>query len=463
MTGTIFQELTYGYQRMRAVSEAERLAIHRTFAAFYNSDYLLINDILKKSTLNNPFSQETLDKMNFQHIDQTKKVLNRLSAGIYTNEAQRELIIGKDKTDENLPPLLKKLRYSAKVKDSFRKALYYNLILVQPVYDMQLNRMRLDIITPDMVTKLTTKDDYLEIEEIGIEKARPDGTVYESVWNETEHYNIEGDEKVFYPDKNQNGKNPLKKIPFIILRMNEGIDFWGEPNWNLLLNQINYDIRLTDLNEAELRTVYQFFVGYNTDFKDFDRFAPGQLRQVIDSVDSPARIESIQADIDFASVKDNIDWKMKQVMSSEGLSAQSGDTDVANESGVKRMIDEIELQERRDEFKETLYNFEINLLDMIRTVNNYYQMPKLSDTGFFEVTFSEEKATERIEDKVARREMEAAIGYKDEIDFTMEDLEVSEEDAVTILTDRKTRVYDLGVKDKNDNTEDNKTEPEAQI
>ena len=90
MTGTIFQELTYGYQRMRAVSEAERLAIHRTFAAFYNSDYLLINDILKKSTLNNPFSQATLDKMNFQHLDITKKILNRLSAGVYTNEAQRE-------------------------------------------------------------------------------------------------------------------------------------------------------------------------------------------------------------------------------------------------------------------------------------------------------------------------------------------------------------------------------------
>ena len=100
---------------------------------------------------------------------------------------------------------------------------------------------------------------------------------------------------------------------------------------------------------------------------------------------------------------------------------------------------------------------------MIRTVNNYYQMPKLSDTGFFEVTFSEEKATERIEDKVARREMEAAIGYKDGIDFTMEDLEVSQDDAITILTERKVRVYDLGVKDKNDNIEDNKTEPEAQI
>jgi hypothetical protein len=391
--------------------------------------------------------------MNFQHLDITKKILNRLSAGIYTDQAIRELIINEDTTDDNLDPLLKQLRYSAKVKDSFKKALFYNIVLVQPVYDMEQNKMRLDVISPDMIKELITKNDFLEIKEIRIEKAKPDGTVYESVWTETEHYNIEGADKVYYPDNNENGKNPFGKIPFVILRINEGMDFWGEPNWNILLNQINYDIRLTDLNEAELRTVYQFFVGYNTDFKDFDRFSPGQLRQVNDSVDSPARIESIQADIDYASVKDNIDWKMKQLMSSEGISAQSGSVEATQESGVKRMVDELELEERRDDFKETLYNFEINLLDMIRIVNNYYQTPKLNEKGYFEVTFSEEVVSENINDKMARREMESAIGYKDEIDFTMEDLEVSYDEAIEILKTRKDRVYTEGVKDERADTQ----------
>ena len=41
----------------------------------------------------------------------------------------------------------------------------------------------------------------------------------------------------------------------------------------------------------------------------------------------------------------------------------------------------------------------------------------------FEVIFSEEKTMETIQDKIARREMEREIGYKNNITFTMEDLE----------------------------------------
>ena len=59
MTGNIFTELVKGYQKMRAISEMERISIHRLFSAFYNNDYLLINDILKNETLNNPYSKET--------------------------------------------------------------------------------------------------------------------------------------------------------------------------------------------------------------------------------------------------------------------------------------------------------------------------------------------------------------------------------------------------------------------
>ncbi|MBK7447843.1 MAG: hypothetical protein IPJ45_17835 [Ignavibacteria bacterium] len=120
-------------------------------------------------------------------------------------------------------------------------------------------------------------------------------------------------------------------------------------------------------------------------------------------------------------------------MNSEGLSAQSGDVNVANESGVKRSMDEIELQEKRDDYKELLYNFEIELLNMIRLVHNTYMTPKLNDKAYFELTFSEEKGTETIQDKIARREMEKSIGYKNDVDFTMEDLEVSEDEAIEIL------------------------------
>lgn len=444
MADNIYTELMLGFERMRATSEIERMAMHRMFAAFYSNDYLLINKILKKETLDNPYSKETLKKLNFQHLNITKKIINRLSSGIYTEQPLRELIISKDKTDENLTPLLTKIRYSAKVKDAFRKALYFNTIVVQPLWDMELNRMRLDVYTPDNF-EVKTKNDFYEIESIKICKARPDGTLYYSVWNESEHYIIDGSQKLS-PPNNEEGINPFKKIPFIILRIEEGSDFYGEPNWNLLLNQKNLDIRLTDLNEGELRTIYQFFLGVNTRLDDKTRFAAGQLIQVNAQEGENVSLDSIKADIDYTAIRENIDWKNQALMNSEGLSAQSGSVDAAQESGVKRMIDELELQEKRDDYKETLYNFEIELLNMIRIVNNTYNKSnQLNDKGIFEVTFSEEKASETISDKISRRSMEKEIGYKDEIDFTMEDLEVGYEDAVMILQERKDRMQSLGL------------------
>ena len=94
--------------------------------------------------------------------------------------------------------------------------------------------------------------------------------------------------------------------------------------------------------------------------------------------------------------------------------------------------------------------FEIDLLNKIRLVNNKYNPSKrLNDKGYFEVTFSEEKESETISDKISRREMESAIGYYDEVDFTMQDLEVSEDDAIQILQAKQKRKAKLGLNEVN--------------
>ena len=448
--GNFFNELSLGFEKMKYQSEFERKATHKLFAAFYNNDYLTINEILKKKTLNNPFSEETLLKINFQHINILKKIINRLTSGIYTQQPLRELILNEEpkEVDTNLIPLLNQLKYSAKVKDAFRKAVYFNTIVASPVWDSEMNRMRIDVYTPDSI-EVKTKTDYLEIEKIKVCKARPDGTVYETVWTETEHYIVDGDKKYEVPG-NDKGINPLKTIPGSILRIEEGNDFYGEPNWNLLLNQMNFDIRLTDLDEAELRTVMGIWHGINTNFPDNTKFSAGQLLQTSSKENENVSLESKTQNIDYVSVRENIDWRNKTVMMSEGLSSQSGDVTTQSESGVKRAMDEVELEEKRNEYKETLYNFEIDLLNKIRLVNNKYNPSnRLNDKGYFEVTFSEEKESETISDKISRREMESAIGYYDEVDFTMQDLEVSEEDAIKILQAKQKRKAELGLNEVN--------------
>jgi hypothetical protein len=200
--------------------------------------------------------------------------------------------------------------------------------------------------------------------------------------------------------------------------------------------------------------------GINTKFDKNQSFAAGQLLQSYSTEGEPVSLESITQNIDYVSVRENIDWKNKLVMMSEGLSSQSGDTEISNESGVKRAMDEIELQEKRNDYKEILYNFEIELLEMIRTVNNTYGPVKLNDKGDFEVTFSEEKEVENINDKIARRQMEKEIGYYDEIDFTMQDLEIDYNDAVQVLQERKKRMSELGLQENEVNNPGDETNDE---
>jgi len=445
---SIFTDMELQFKAMLQRSEAVRQSIHQDFAAFINNDYEEITRILKKITLNNPYSADTLNDQNFyfQHIDILDKILTRLSSGIYTQMPIREIYdvngeVNVEATDK-LNLILEQINYHGKVKEAFKKAIYFNCLVVNPVFDIneqtESKKFRLDVITPDNFA-VKTKENYLEMKAIAIRKADENNEVYLSVWTEEEHYNKSGLQEWTAPN-NEEGINPFSPVlPFSVLRIKEGTDFYGEPNWNLYLNQRSYDIRLTDLDRSEVGTIFNIWVGTNTKFAKDETFRPGELKQIESNSEYPASLQNVSGDIDYTSIRENIDWKNKSVMNSEGLSAQSGSVDVASESGVKREMDEVELKEKRENYKETLYAFEIDLLNKIRMVWNEYNPTNQIPEGEFDVTFSEEQSTETVQDKIARREMEKKFGLKDEVDFVMEDFEISEAEAIQHIKARQER------------------------
>jgi hypothetical protein len=102
-------------------------------------------------------------------------------------------------------------------------------------------------------------------------------------------------------------------------------------------------------------------------------------------------------------VRDNIDWHNKLVLNSEGLSAASSGTELKAESGAAKIIDELELFEKREEYKTILYHFMINLLNVIRVVWNYYNPgDKLDEGPEFEIRFGESRMFESTDDKKKR-------------------------------------------------------------
>lgn len=447
LTGNIYEELNKSFVSALKKSEENRLGIHQEFAAFYNNDYESISEYLRAATLNNPFSVDTLGKLKFRHVNVIKKIISRITSGILTKDPAINLDGEDKKSGELLAKILTDTRFLQKVKEAFQKAVFFNVTEAHVVWDHELKEIRIDIITPNNYITETAAD-HLRKKAIAVRKADENGEIYWSYWSEKEHYILKNGERIA-PVNNPEMKNPYSKqtgsknhtLPFAALRIEEGEDYYGEPNWNIFLHQKNLDIRLTDLNETELKTLHQIYFGINTNFTHGESFKAGDFKQVnnVKDDDKEPKIESITANVDYSSVRQNIDWHNKLVLNSEGLSAGSSSTELKAESGAAKVIDEIELFEKREEYKRLLYHFMINLLEVIRVVWNYYNPTNKLSEGNFDVQFMDARIYESTDERKKRYDMALGYGYKDEIDITMEELEISEAEAVERIEVRKKR------------------------
>ncbi|MBM3712497.1 MAG: hypothetical protein FJW56_03555, partial [Actinobacteria bacterium] len=344
-------------------SEDARLELFQNMRTFYDGDYEGIVDILKDDLLNKPFSQKTLSETRFLHIDVIQKVLNRLTAGIYDKKPIRQLFVD-GKPYNELEEILDYIDFHQKVKEALRKALFFNLCLVQPI--VRENEFELDNITGDEFV-VTSRKNYLKIKDIIL--ARSDGqTIYKIFWSDDKHYLI-GDYGQETPvEGNRSMVNPYRELPFSVLRIKEGMDFFGEPNQSLYNIQKALDVKLTNLDITEIQQHFGVWFGVNTNFPQDVKFSPGILHQVngLPSEDVPPRLENIVPNIDWSSLKNNIDWIVDLVLEMEGIA------DSKSVTGVARKIDELEIEERKQGVKTNLKKFEVNLLNKIRVVWNYH-------------------------------------------------------------------------------------------
>ncbi len=447
LTGNIYEELNKAFVNALKKSESNRLNIYQEFAAFYNNDYESICSYLREATLNNPFSEETLKNIKFRHVNVIRKIISRITSGIFLKDPVISLIKKDGSPDGRMSSLLSSIKFIQKVKEAFSKAVFFNIVEAHIVWDMESAEMRIDILTPNNYIA-ETGPDYLKKTKIAVRKAGAGGEVYWSYWSSNEHYNLMNGEKI-PPPNNKDMVNPYshaaKKeyaLPFAPLRIEEGDNYYGEPNWNIFLHQKNLDIRLTDLNETELKTLHQIYLGINTNFTKGESFKAGDFKQInnVKDDDKEPKIESITANVDYTSVRDNIDWHNKLVLNSEGISSGSSSTELKAESGAAKVMDELELYEKREEYKSTLYHFMIHLLNIIRVVWNYYNpAAKLDSNGTFDIRFDDSRIFESTDEKKKRYDMALEYGFKDEIDIAMEELEISEKEAIERIKARTNR------------------------
>ena len=458
-------------QSLEDSSESSRLQLYRDLKIFYENDNDEIETYLKNKLINlGLFKKETTDKLFICHRDNIQKSLKRVTAGIFDNRPVRELWNGDNLSDFDLAGYLDSINYNAKVKEIFKKARYYG---IAEMYIQFIDgKPRLEVIVPDRYLIETKSNDYLKKEKIYIQKSRLDSNgefelIYE-VWtdydysillsnNVIEQVEINGELKKTQPNK-------YKKIPVVCLRFNEGDSYFSEPNWDLFSTQIKLDIMRTNDFYTSLFQKFGVGIAVNLGLKENDTIAPNKILKVdnVKEGDVLPDLKFVTPDNDWEGYNKAIDFEVLDSLRSQGINTNSASLDNKTLSGTAKTIDEIELIEERENVKEVLYNFEIELLNLIKTIQNAEK--KLIPEGDFEVTYSEEQTVESIDDKIKRREMELKYGIKSPIDFIKEDLEVSQGEAELIYKENKENKEYLNSETKNNlqNNSENNSETNLQ-
>lgn len=417
------------YQKLIRESEDNRREIFKNFHYFYVKDKEEIERIVKADLVTyGIFNSTSVNKIPFRYSDIIQKALMRLSAGVYDEDP---VITIDGKADENLANALVKTKFFPKCKEALKKALFVNTCVSQVV---KRDVIEIDNLMPDEITVITDLD-YLKAIAFSVTRFDPNKKeLYQAVWTETEHYILDsyGNQKPV--EGNSAMINPYEVLPFSKLSITDGIDYYGEPNWDLYYAQMSLIIKLMQANWNKNFNAFPIWVSTNLDLKDNEVLTPGKIikQDNVKEGDQAPALTSISPDYDFADQREDIDWLIQTVLSNLGLPASSASLETLGQSGVAKQIDEVELNEIRSDLRNKSYYYVLDLLNKLRVVWNYYAVEmgeaKIPE-GEFDVEFTEVVVAESPQDKKARRDAEIEHYISNPIQFIMEDKEVDEVEA----------------------------------
>jgi hypothetical protein len=291
--------------------------------------------------------------------------------------------------------------------------------------------------TPDRCEVETSKKDWLKAVSYRYNiwlQLRPESqpecvTVY---WSATEHYIIDSNNVKYSIPGTGNGNkenedkiNPYGILPAVVLRLKDGITFWGEGQWDLVnANQEICELVTVLAYTAKTQLHGQLVV------KDPGGSIKGDLQTGVDwpvhltgSIEevSVSSAEYIQANAALVPVQDLIDWYIRAAQSDKGLTPQQFSTESKIASGVSKEIDNTEIEEIRKADMNVITMFEYDLFDVCRVVYNYHNPNnQISTDAVFSIKFQEPKISETQTDKNARMQFELDNHLVSYIDLIIE-------------------------------------------
>lgn len=390
--------------------EYNRVAIAEKLYSYYIGDYDSIKKYTNKSLLIS-FSPETIEEMQKPIINIINKIINR-QALAYIKQPERYLLNEKD--NEVYQELLKTSKIKTKSKEWNKLAKLFDCVLVETCW--REDKIEYDILIPQFVSVIEDENNYLKIKELIYCKTYKDDLRY-IYWSREKYIVMNKDYKIIRDELNPENINPYGVIPFIPLRLRETKNFWGEG-----------DIELVDINEKiNILLASSYFnsimqshgqpIAINMGIKGKIKTGANHIIQV-----EGATSDFITPSFTFAqpqpsttSTMEQIDYLIKMVCVSRGLPAFSVSTETTAQSGVSKAIDSAELYEMRQNDIERLEDFEKELFNITKIINNYHNDKQINDEDLI-VEFEEVKPPISEEESLRIKEAKLKLGLWTPID-----------------------------------------------
>lgn len=430
-----------------------RLNTYRQFMVFYNNKYADIIKVLLYYYKDKPFREKTFDRMVIQHQDILEQTLGRLTAGVLDKKPTRILVKDESKFD-GLDEILDKVDFHEKIYESFHKASFVNVAQFYPA--MREDKIKIDILTPESYLVQVSDKDYNKANKFLLIRTDSLGNQYLVYWDKDTHYIYDalGDKRAV--EGNEQMINPYSIIPLTELRMKEGTNYFGEPDWNLFLNQLAIDMKLSHMDFTEWFQRGSVLHGINTKIADGSVIAPWDLLQTESKIpNEQVSLNFLNGSVDFTSWKDGLDWRVGSTLRSKGIVGSSASTDTSVSSGFSKEMDEISLKEKRDRQVNKLVEYEKRAFEILRKVWNHHvstgelkNETTIPEDYEYQVHYVNYEPTLSPTELTSKRDMQKKYFIKDEVYFVMEDLGITEEEAIEHITKLKARGKDLGIETK---------------
>lgn len=372
------------------------------------------------------FTEKTVNIMPKIHIDLVNKVLD-LVCTIYNAGADRYLLNPDGKVNEEATEKLmdayNQINFPKIINQIYKQGYLFNTVLVQPVFRNE--QIEIDIITPNFCSVIGQDNDFTRAKEVMISKAVGDEDLI-VYWSDEKHCYINSNQKEIPIEDNPGMINPYGKLPQAKLSFSDSSDFWGEPQTDLVENNIWYDVREMNSYFVEMFQGLGVGVGVNLSKNGTISLSPNTMI-LVDGVTN----ESVPPSINFSStgaplseLRESLDTYYKRIGNSKGLSPQSMSNEVSDQSGISKAYDSAELSIKKDSHKIIMKAFEKELFEKFRIVYNYHMEDSFDEKLIFKVDIIED---------------EPAINVSEEIEITQ-----------FRLDNNMTSIVDLMIKDNPD-------------